>query len=49
VRNLLKFVDGFFYFLVGILLVALTENRQRLGDLAARTVVVTGRAGSRPR
>jgi uncharacterized RDD family membrane protein YckC len=49
VRNLLKFVDGFFNFLVGILLVALTENRQRLGDLAARTVVVTARAGSRPR
>lgn len=40
VRNLLKFVDGFFNFMVGILLVALTENWQRLGDLAARTVVV---------
>jgi uncharacterized RDD family membrane protein YckC len=40
-RNLLTFVDGFFNFLVGVLLVALTEKRQRLGDLAARTVVVT--------
>ena len=40
VRNLLRVVDGFFNFLVGTLLVALTENRQRLGDLAARTVVV---------
>ncbi len=39
-RNLLTFVDGFFNFLVGTLLVALTENWQRLGDLAARTVVV---------
>jgi uncharacterized RDD family membrane protein YckC len=39
-RNLLTFVDGFFNFLVGVLLVALTENWQRLGDLAARTVVV---------
>ncbi len=39
-RNLLTFVDGFFNFLVGALLVALTENWQRLGDLAARTVVV---------
>ena len=39
-RNLLTFVDGFFNFLVGVLLVALTENWQRLGDLAARTLVV---------
>jgi uncharacterized RDD family membrane protein YckC len=39
-RNLLTFVDGFFSFLVGALLVALTENWQRLGDLAARTSVV---------
>lgn len=41
VRNLLTFVDGFFNFLVGVLLVALTDHWQRLGDLAARTVVVT--------
>jgi uncharacterized RDD family membrane protein YckC len=40
IRNLLTFVDGFFNFLVGALLVALTENWQRLGDLAARTVVL---------
>jgi uncharacterized RDD family membrane protein YckC len=40
-RNLLTLVDGFFNFLVGALLVALTENWQRLGDLAARTIVVT--------
>jgi len=40
VRNLLKVVDGFFNFLVGVMLVALTENWQRVGDLAARTVVV---------
>ena len=39
-RNLLTFVDGFFSFLVGALLVALTENWQRLGDMAARTIVV---------
>ena len=39
-RNLLTFVDGFFNFLVGALLVALTENWQRLGDLAARTIVL---------
>jgi uncharacterized RDD family membrane protein YckC len=46
VRNLLKVVDGFFNFLVGLLLVAFTPEWQRLGDLAARTVVVrTGRDG----
>lgn len=39
-RNLMTFVDGFFNFLVGALLVALTENWQRLGDLVARTIVV---------
>ncbi len=39
-RNLLTFVDGFLNFLVGAMLVALTENWQRLGDLAARTVVL---------
>jgi uncharacterized RDD family membrane protein YckC len=45
VRNLLTFVDGFFNFLVGVLLVALTENWQRLGDLAARTLVVVDEKG----
>lgn len=40
VRNLLKFIDGFFNFTVGILLVALTESWQRVGDMAARTVVI---------
>jgi uncharacterized RDD family membrane protein YckC len=40
VRNLLMFVDGFFNFMVGIMVVALTEHWQRIGDMAARTVVV---------
>ncbi|UCF80081.1 MAG: RDD family protein [Acidobacteriota bacterium] len=44
-RNILKLVDGFFNFLIGILLVAFTQNWQRLGDMAARTIVV--RAGAR--
>ncbi len=43
VRNLLKFIDGFFNFMVGILLAALSENCQRLGDMAANTVVVDAR------
>jgi uncharacterized RDD family membrane protein YckC len=33
-------VDSMFDFLLGILLIALTEKRQRIGDLAAGTVVV---------
>lgn len=40
VRNFLKLVDGFFNFLVGILMVAYTDNWQRLGDLAARTILI---------
>jgi uncharacterized RDD family membrane protein YckC len=40
VRNLLTVVDGFFYFLVGLIVIALTENWQRIGDLAARTIVI---------
>lgn len=43
VRNLLKFVDGFFNFMVGVMLVALTEEWQRVGDLAARTIVINMR------
>ena len=39
-RNLLKVVDGFFNFMVGIMVVALSENWQRVGDMASRTVVV---------
>jgi uncharacterized RDD family membrane protein YckC len=46
VRNLLKFIDGFFNFLVGIMIVALSENWQRLGDMAARTVVVDSRTST---
>ncbi len=42
-RNLLKFIDGFFNFMIGILLIGLTENWQRVGDMAARTVVIDER------
>ncbi|HEU5179827.1 MAG TPA: RDD family protein, partial [Candidatus Polarisedimenticolia bacterium] len=43
VRNLLRVVDGFFNFMVGLLVTALSENWQRVGDMAARTVVVLAR------
>lgn len=51
VRNLLTFVDGFFNFMVGVMVVALSENWQRVGDMAARTVVVDVRekhSGAKP-
>jgi uncharacterized RDD family membrane protein YckC len=37
IRNLLRLVD---FFVVGELMIATTERRQRLGDKAARTIVV---------
>jgi uncharacterized RDD family membrane protein YckC len=40
VRNLLLFLDGYFSYLVGVVTVAVTENRQRVGDLLAKTVVL---------
>jgi uncharacterized RDD family membrane protein YckC len=43
-RNLLRVVDGLFNFMVGILVTALSENWQRVGDMAARTVVVRARS-----
>jgi uncharacterized RDD family membrane protein YckC len=42
-RNLLRIVDGFFYYLVGVVLLAATFKWQRLGDMAAETVVVRKR------
>lgn len=43
IRNLLTPVDGFFNFMVGVMLIALSDNWQRIGDLAARTIVVEDR------
>jgi uncharacterized RDD family membrane protein YckC len=40
IRNVLRFVDGFFYYLVAAVAVAGTVKWQRIGDLAATTVVV---------
>lgn len=40
IRNILMFADGIFNWMVGIMLVAYTEDWQRVGDMAARTVVV---------
>ena len=40
VRNLLRFVDGLFFYLVGALFAFSSPRGQRLGDRAAHTVVV---------
>lgn len=40
VRNLLRIVDGFFFYLVGLIVMLSTARKQRVGDLAAKTMVV---------
>jgi uncharacterized RDD family membrane protein YckC len=40
VRNLFELIDGLFYYLVGFLVMAASDRRQRLGDRLAGTVVV---------
>jgi len=40
VRNLLRFVDALFFYLVGFLFAVTSTRGQRLGDRAAHTVVV---------
>ncbi len=40
VRQFLLFVDGFFNYLVGVLLIAYLVKQQRLGDLVADAIVV---------
>jgi uncharacterized RDD family membrane protein YckC len=46
IRNVLRIVDGFFVYLIGIILVMTSPTKQRLGDRVAGTVVV--RRGSVP-
>lgn len=40
VRNLLRIIDGFFFYVVGAIVVWVSKKRQRLGDMAAHTLVV---------
>jgi uncharacterized RDD family membrane protein YckC len=39
-RNTLRLIDCFPFYLIGFLVAALTPERQRLGDLWAKTIVV---------
>jgi uncharacterized RDD family membrane protein YckC len=43
VRTLLRIIDGFFFYLVAVVVIAISKNQQRLGDMAGGTTVV--RAG----
>ena len=40
VRNVMRIVDGFFFYLVAAIAVWVSKKRQRLGDMAAHTLVV---------
>ncbi len=44
VRNILRIIDGLFFYLVGAIAVWVSKRRQRLGDMAAHTLVVKARA-----
>lgn len=48
IRNLLRLVDGLFFYLVGAIAVWTSKERQRLGDRVAGTVVVRMRAAGTP-
>lgn len=49
VRNVLRLVDGLFFYLVGAIFIWTSKDRQRLGDRVARTVVLrAGASGNTP-
>jgi uncharacterized RDD family membrane protein YckC len=48
VRWLLWIVDGFFFWIVGLVTALATENNQRVGDLVAKTYVVDKRFAGQP-
>jgi uncharacterized RDD family membrane protein YckC len=44
VRNVLRVVDGFLFYLVGAIAVWMSDKKQRIGDRVAGTVVIRARA-----
>lgn len=48
IRNVLRLIDGFFFYLVGAIVVWVSKSRQRLGDMAAHTLVVSSRPAPAP-
>ena len=45
IRNLLRIVDGFFFYALGVVVMLITRRHQRIGDLAAGTIVVRENVG----
>jgi len=43
VRNLLRFIDGFFGYFIGAIIIWNSDKKQRLGDMVAKTVVVNNK------
>ena len=39
-RNVLRIIDGFFFYLVAAIVVWVSKKKQRLGDMVAHTLVV---------
>jgi len=46
IRNLLRIIDGLFFYLVGAIVVWVSKSKQRLGDMAAKTIVVGSKASA---
>ncbi len=40
IRNVARIIDGFAFYLVGMIAILLTDNNQRLGDIVGDTIVV---------
>jgi uncharacterized RDD family membrane protein YckC len=40
VRNLVRVADGFLFYLVGLIALVTSKKQQRLGDMAAKTIVI---------
>ena len=45
IRNILRIIDGFAFYLVGAIVVWVSKKKQRLGDMAAHTLVVPKSGG----
>ena len=43
VRNILRIIDGFCFYLVGAIVIWVSKSKQRLGDMAAHTIVVSSK------
>ena len=43
IRNILRLIDQLFFYLVGFILIMTNDKKQRLGDMAAGTIVVNAK------